>query len=127
MSNEIYIKFSHEYPKLDRDCFTTIRKRDKGLKVGQTYKIKSPTKEFNAVLTNRVKVRLDQIPDKILFFDTNTTTREEAYNLLNSFYKDPLLPSEKVMLFYFYREGSKIAEKITKNKNPEQTLLKVDS
>lgn len=117
--NEIYIKFTHDYPKLDKDCFTTIRRRDKGLKVGQSYPIKSPSKKFRAVLTNKVQVRLTDIPDNILFFDTNTTSREDAYNLLNSFYKNPLNPQEEVTLFYFYREGSHIYEKIADNAQTE--------
>lgn len=123
MVKELYVKFSHDYPKLERECFTTIRRRDKGLKLGESYRVKSPSHDFRAVLTNKVKIRLTDIPDRILFFDTNTSSREEAYNLLNSFYKKQLDPQEEVYLFYFYREGTPIYEKAIVN---EQTQLEVE-
>ena len=95
-----YIRFSHDYPKLQDECFSTIRRYDKGFEPGDVVLIKKPSMDFKAVVTNKTKIKLSRIPDDVLLKDTNTSSREEAYNLLNSFYKTPVSPDEKVVLIW---------------------------
>lgn len=102
-----YIKFSHPYPKLDDETFTTIRRRNKGLKESEVYQIKSPKHNFSVVCTGIEKTTLADIPDRILLKDTNTKTREAAYKLLQSFYKKPIdFQDEIFYLFYLTREDA---------------------
>ncbi|KYC53839.1 MAG: hypothetical protein AMQ22_00038 [Candidatus Methanofastidiosum methylothiophilum] len=64
------IKFSEDYPKLENEYFTTIRR---------------------------------YIPDGFLLKDTGRATREEAVELLNSFYKKPIAKDEKLTIYVIIR------------------------
>ena len=88
-TNEIKIKtveFSHEYSKLANDVFSTIRLHDKGLKVGEICNIKTPSRTFKAKLINKDQVKLAELSTEYLTNDTDTETRVEALDVLNSFY-----------------------------------------
>lgn len=103
------IKFTEDFPKLDEDVFSTIRRKDYRIKCGIWHKIKSPTKEFKAMCINRVDVRIGELPDGVLLHDTNTSTRAEAMDLLRKFYPN-LEDIHKVTLLWFARPGVEVGE-----------------
>ena len=80
------VEFSHEYSKLEHDVFSTIRLHDKGLKIGEICNIKTPSKAFKAKLINKDHVKLAELSTEFLINDTDTETRKEALDVLNSFY-----------------------------------------
>lgn len=86
MPEDKTIKFAEDFPKLKDDFFTTIRPTNKSYDIARRYKIKTPTEEFAAILTNSQCVRLIEIPEYILTYDCNTQTKEEAIKIIQSFY-----------------------------------------
>jgi len=94
-----YIKFTHDYPKLQYDKFTTIRRRDTYVE-GDVYDVKSPSRNFKVELVKKEHKILEKIPDSLLLVDTDTKSRDEAYKLLNSFYKKPIAVNEVLTVLY---------------------------
>ena len=94
-----YLKFSHHYPKLEHKIFPTIRRRDR-YAVGSTILIKEPEHQFEAKILIKFHKRLFQIPTPLLCYDTNTETREEAIELINSFYRNPLSDLEHLTILF---------------------------
>ena len=88
-----YIKFSHDYTKLEEDTFPTIRRYDR-YELSQHITVKTPTKTFPAIIIAKTKARLEQLSDSFLFRDTDTTNRAEAIKVLNSFYRKPIVEDE---------------------------------
>jgi len=103
------IKFAEDFPKLDNDVFSTIRGKNYRIKQLTWHLIKSPTKEFKAMLINRVVVRLGELPDSVLLKDTNTSTLAEAMDVLRKFYPG-LEEIHKVTLLWFARPGAEVGE-----------------
>lgn len=97
------IKFSEDYPKLREEYFSTIRRYDKGFKKEQEVTIKTPTKEFQAVIIVKFKEYLKNIPTDFLIEDTGRSTRDEAIKLLNSFYRKPIAEDEELTIYIFLR------------------------
>jgi len=88
-----YIKFSHDYPKLEENIFPTIRRYDR-YDLEEHIQVKTPTTEFPAIIIGKTKMRLDQISDNFVCYDTNTPNRLEAIKVLNSFYRKPIVDDE---------------------------------
>lgn len=103
------IKFDNDFSKLDKDVFSTIRKPNYRIKMGVWHLIKSPSKEFKAMCINKVKVRIGELPEGVLLQDTDTSTREEAMELLRKFYPN-LEEIHQVTLLWFARPDAKVAE-----------------
>jgi hypothetical protein len=99
MTKTQIIKFSKNFPKLDKDKFTTIRRYDK-YKEGGLLKVRTPKTTFQAVISRKTKKPLGEIDTPFLLEDTNTQTREEALKLINSFYRKPLQDQEVVTILY---------------------------
>jgi len=100
------IKFSRDYSKLYAHIFPTIRRYDH-YPYGEyqvVVKKKDGLEIFFAKLILKVKVELKNIPTEFLVYDTDTNTREEAVNLLNSFYKKPISEDEELTILLFKRK-----------------------
>ncbi len=83
------MKYSHQYSKLDKDEYTTIRRYAKG-KVGDIVNETYPNGEHLATITKVERVALNYIPIYILQLDTDLEEREDIYELFQSFYKKPI-------------------------------------
>lgn len=82
------IKFARDYPKLQDDVFSTIRKSPKKLRTGQKVLIKSPNHEFKAIIITARREYLRDIGTGDLTNDTSTESREEALMILREYYPD---------------------------------------
>jgi hypothetical protein len=90
MTGEIPIlKFSEDWTKLDWLVFTTIRKPHPPYTApeGTVFHVKTPTKEFDAVLLFNIETAIADLSDELLCYDTDSQTRDEALTKLNSFYR----------------------------------------
>jgi DNA modification methylase len=89
------LRFNVFYPKLKKEIYSTIRRRNKTLKDGtKKYRIGDKylvhiNKKFNhiAQIIDLRKICLEKINDKFLKEDTNTESREKAYDLIKSVYQ----------------------------------------
>jgi DNA modification methylase len=88
------LRFNNFYPKLEKNIYSTIRRRNKTLKDGtKKYKVGDKylvhiNNNFNhiAQIIELKKVCLTELDEEFLKEDTNTNSREEAYELLNTIY-----------------------------------------
>ena len=97
------VKFAEDFPKLKDKCFTTIRLSSKKLETGRIYLIKTPTTEFKATLSHQIKVKLYEIPDKLLAYDTGMGSPIKAFCKLQEFYPE-LKATDYVRMFWFCKE-----------------------
>lgn len=88
-----YIKFSHDYSKLEKNTFVTIRRYDR-YELSQHITVKTPTRSFPAIIIAKTKARLEQLSDGFLLQDTDTKSRADAIKVLNSFYRKPITDDE---------------------------------
>lgn len=102
-----YIKFSHDYRKLQDRLFTTIRRRDDYPEVGEEVQVRAPSSSFAAVILWKILITLEEIPTSLLCHDTDTETRENALKLLNSFYRKPIQPFENLTLILLLKKEDK--------------------
>jgi len=78
------IKFNRDFPKLSEFIFTRIKKvrkikeEMKKYVDGEIYRIKTPTREFKAMLLSHNVFPLLKLSESLLMFDTDTETYEEA-------------------------------------------------
>ena len=79
------MKFSKDYSKLDQNIFTTIRKRSTTYRVGNTYKIKTPTKEFKAMVIGRWGMMKAAISEPLAQSDADCS-RVELIAMLEKWY-----------------------------------------
>lgn len=100
------LKFSHShYLKLQHPLFPTIRRRDKYPDAGERVEIATPQENFEATVVKKVKMKLGEIPTIFLRYDTAREgevpeNREEAMDILNSFYVKPLQDDEEVTVIF---------------------------
>lgn len=81
------INYTHYYSKLDKKFHSTIRKTDK-LECGKVYKERVNGKIIQEVLIMfKQKSTLKDLDLRFLQNDTDCKTREEIYDLFNSFKK----------------------------------------
>jgi hypothetical protein len=102
------IRFSKDFKKLDDPYFPTIRKKSKGLNTGRYYMIKTPTKEFQAILIVQNKVRFCEIPELTLYRDTEVTSREGALEAMREYYPG-LKETDQVMVYWFTKPKEDLA------------------
>jgi hypothetical protein len=104
------IEFDRYFPKLNDDIFSTIRKPEKKVKMGTWYRISTKVQgEFKAMCINGGVCRLGEIPEEYLLKDTNTSSKEEALDLLRTFYPD-LEIQHKVSFWWFAKPGAEVGE-----------------
>lgn len=101
------IKFAKDFKKLDNDNFSTLRVHDR-YKKGEIYLVKTPTKEFKALLLDKNHYKLKDIPNRCLMQDTDTTTYYKAIEQLKEFYPDLNLNTEVVDLFFAKKFHKKV-------------------
>lgn len=100
-----HIKFKEDFKKLNDEKFTTIRLKSKRVKSNSVYWIVTPTQSFKALVVNQSKpIKVCEIPSHILLEDTDTETLEDAFKVLQGFYKDLNLLDE-VKIIYLKRIG----------------------
>jgi hypothetical protein len=89
------ICFSHEYSKLLQPTFSTIRRYDKNYQKGQIRWIRFPNGTFKkAEITFKHTKKWSELTDEFIIQDTDCKTRQEALELINSFYKRPIADDE---------------------------------
>ena len=88
------IMFSKDWKKLDSEVFTTIRssnnKKFQMAEEGERWLAHTPTRKFPAILLYNISSQIFELPTTLLTYDTDTKTRTEALQEINSFYKYPL-------------------------------------
>jgi len=80
------VKFAEDFPKLQKDYFSTIRTPPKDLRSGEIVLIKTPTTEFKGIIIRRWTAPLNDLSSVLLMDDTSMKSREDAINLLKEFY-----------------------------------------
>ena len=101
------MKYSHNYTKLGYHHYTTIRRYSKG-KVGDIVLERYPKGQHKARIVDLERKSLDNIPSHIIEFDTDCNSREEAYQLFQSFYKKPIdFKNEKFYLYLLVKEETR--------------------
>ena len=97
------MNYSHDYPKLKKKKYTTIRrhkKADKGDIVTETY----PSGWHEAKVLSVQRNTLDALPLRLLQEDTGLKTRQEIYALFNTFYETPIdIYKDKMYIYYLER------------------------
>ena len=99
------VKFKEDFKKLNKEYFSSIRKASKKLKSREIYLIKSPSKEFKAMLIVQTSLKLCDMPTELLVNDTETENKKGAIKKLREFYPT-LKETDDVHLFYFKRIGT---------------------
>jgi hypothetical protein len=79
------IRFSHEYSKLKKNCFTTIRKNTKYYQDGEIYKIVTPKQKFMARIAGRKETKKQWITEEIAWMDADCS-REKLIKMLETWY-----------------------------------------
>lgn len=96
------VKFNQDFKKLDLSEFATLRKDSNKFTKGRVYRIKSPNHDYLAECTHITAEYLKNVCDEFLIKDTDTESREEAIDLLKSFYPD--ITEESVILGVFFKK-----------------------
>jgi hypothetical protein len=77
--------FSHQYSKLSKDVFTTIRKSTGYYSRGQLVSIKTPKDSFFGKVVDLKEIKKDDITEELAMSDADTT-REKLIELLEKWY-----------------------------------------
>ena len=83
------MKYSHDYKKLNKDLYTTIR-RYKKAKVGDTVLETYPSGKHLVFVVAESRFTLDELPLGLLQEDTDIEEWEAIFKLFQSFYKKPI-------------------------------------
>lgn len=104
---ETEIPFSKNWTKLSQKMFTTLRKSRKA-KANEYVEIynRETRERFNAQCVLVQKIPLAEISTSLLQVDTDTNSREEAIQEIQSFYRTPLTPSTIFWVHLFQKEAS---------------------
>ncbi len=93
------MKYSHDYTKLQKPKYTTIRRYKKG-KEGDLISEHYPGGSHVARVILEKRTTLDDIHLKTLLEDCDCDTRKDAYALFQSFYRNPIDFENEI--FYLY-------------------------
>ena len=95
------MKYSHNYKKLNRESYTTIRRYNNGYKVGDEIFEIYPNGKHKVRITKIRRDTINNIAFQTLFLDTDCLTREDVRRLFQSFYgKEIDFDKEKFFIFY---------------------------
>ncbi len=83
------MKYSHNYTKLKKPKYTTIRRYKKG-KEGDIVSENYPGGSHISRIILEKRTTLADIHLKVLLNDCDCDTRKDAYELFQSFYKKPI-------------------------------------
>lgn len=70
------MKFSHEYTKLSKKIFTTIRRNNNFYKIGHTYQIQTPKQNFKAKVIEGELISKTEIDDHLARNDADMIAQE---------------------------------------------------
>ncbi|UJG43608.1 MAG: ASCH domain-containing protein [Candidatus Heimdallarchaeum endolithica] len=103
------LKFSHLYTKIDDlqsgQTITTIRRRLKGIQINDCIYVKLNNRYLCiAKIVKIEKKKLKDISTDLLKKDTDKKTRQEAVQLLNSFYRNKITEDEELFIFYLKKK-----------------------
>lgn len=107
---------SKDYSKHDFQIFPTIRRRDKYGVIGTVVSVEAgPQGEREEIgkaeIIAKEEVTLGSLPTAFLLHDTESTTREEAEESLQSFYRNPIEEDEALTLYWLaWVEGGALDE-----------------
>lgn len=94
------MKYSHNYSKLQKNEYTTIRRYPKG-KIGKIVLEKYPSGYHYAEIIGIERKSCIQISTPFLLEDTDCLSRHEALDLIQSFYKKPIhYYKEKLYIYH---------------------------
>lgn len=94
------MKYSYRYPKLNLSEYTTIRRYGKG-SLNEVVREIYPNGSHLAQIVKIERIALDDIDTLVLLNDTHTRNRENAYSLIQSFYKKPInFKKERFFLYH---------------------------
>jgi hypothetical protein len=94
------MRYSHAYKKLEKDEYTTIRRRKFGNIGDITPEIVQGKYSHDALITDLYRSKLTDLSDQFLMEDTGAPSRFLSYVVIQSFYRTILDMSEE--LFYIY-------------------------
>lgn len=95
------MKYTHNYQKLNRDSYTTIRRYNNGYKMGDVITETYPGGEHEARINKIRRETVNNMSFQLLFLDTDYATREGAKRLYQSFYEKEIdFDKEKFFIFY---------------------------
>ena len=98
------MKYTHNYSKLQNEGYTTIRRYNKGYKVGDIITEIYPNGKHQAKIIKIERQTLDRLFICFLEEDTDLLFREDIYKLFQSFYKKPIdFENEKFYIYYLER------------------------
>ena len=93
------MKYSKKYTKLDKRQYTTIRRHPHGKRWKVVLETYPGGKHFAKIIDIRRRTFI-QLSLKLLQGDTDCETKQEAFDLFNSFYKTPINSfSEKLYIY----------------------------
>lgn len=97
------MKYSHQYRKLSKPKYTTIRRYAKH-KINDIVCEYYPNGSHKSVIVNIIKKSLDDLTEKFLIDDTDCISRAVAYDLFESFYRKPIdFKNEKFTIYFMKR------------------------
>lgn len=99
------MKYTHNYKKLRKEKYTTIRKYNHGYKIGDVIAEIYPNGKHIAKIVNIKRETINNLPFQLLFLDTDCLTRVDVRRLFQSFYRNPIdFEKQKFYIFYLEKE-----------------------
>lgn len=95
--------YSKDYSKLKKNEYATIRRYPKG-KLEDVKRESYPSGSHFAKITNIERKPLVQISTPFLLEDTDCETREEAVDLIGSFYQKPINYYKERLYIYYLKK-----------------------
>ena len=95
------MKFSKDYSKLDKNTFTTIRRASNYYRICSVYKIKTPTKEFKAMIVAGETIVKKDMTEELARSDADCS-RKELITMLEKWYGKKF---DDFVLFTLERQG----------------------
>lgn len=80
------VKFSHEYIKLSKKIFSTIRRNNNRYKMGHIYQIRTPKQNFKAKVIGSELISKTEIDDHLAQSDADMIAGGELVTLLEKWY-----------------------------------------
>ncbi|KKK73560.1 hypothetical protein LCGC14_2892620 [marine sediment metagenome] len=103
------MRYSKHYSKLDEDEYTTIRRYKKSRIVGKVEEeILNYRVLHRAMIKRIVALAFNFIATDLLLKDTDCQTRQEAFDLIQAFYKKPIDKSKEKLFIFYMKKVNKI-------------------
>lgn len=100
------MKYSHDYSKLKKDHYTTIRRYPKG-KINDIVAEIHPSGRHYAQIWRILRRTLASISIDVLIADTGLESRKEIYELFQSFYRKPIDFHNDTFYIYYMKKVNK--------------------